>query len=48
MTQMLRRGMNPLQLRVVAGASPEAIARHYEHLTEEDAQAAMVEALTRR
>ena len=48
MTQMLRRGMNPLQLRVVAGASPEVIARHYEHLTEEDAQAAMVEALTRR
>jgi integrase len=47
MTEMLRRGMNPLQLRVIAGASPEVIARHYEHLTEEDAHKAMIAALTR-
>ena len=46
MTEMLRRGVNPLQLRVVAGASPEVIARHYEHLTEGDAYEAMVRALT--
>lgn len=45
MTEMLRRGMNPLQLRVVAGASPEVIARHYEHLTEDDAYSAMISAL---
>jgi hypothetical protein len=37
MTETLRRGMNPLQLRVVAAASPGAIARLYEHRTEEDA-----------
>lgn len=46
MTEMLRRGVNPLQLRVVAGASPEVIARHYEHLTEDDAYEAMIRALT--
>jgi len=46
MTEMLRRGMNPLQLRVIAGASPEVIARHYEHLTEDDAYEAMIRALT--
>lgn len=48
MTEMLRRGMNPLQLRVIAGASPEVIARHYEHLTEDDAHDAMIRALTNR
>jgi integrase/recombinase XerD len=47
MTEMLRRGVNPLQLRVVAGASPEVIARHYEHLNEEDAYDAMLHALAR-
>jgi integrase/recombinase XerD len=47
MTEMLRRGVNALQLRVVAGASPEVIARHYEHLNEEDAYEAMVRALVR-
>jgi site-specific recombinase XerC len=47
MTEMLRRGVNPLQLRVVAGASPEVIARHYEHLNEEDAYEAMLHALAR-
>ena len=46
MTEMLRRGVNALQLRVVAGASPEVIARHYEHLTEDDAYDAMLTALS--
>jgi site-specific recombinase XerD len=48
MTEMLRRGVNPLQLRVVAGASPEVIARHYEHLTQDDAYDAMIQALSYR
>ena len=43
---MLRRRMNPLQLRVVVGASPEVIARQYEHLTEEDAHVAIIGVLT--
>jgi hypothetical protein len=35
-TEMLRRGMNPLLLRVIAGTSPVVIALHCEHLTEDD------------
>ena len=40
--------MSPPQLRVIAGASAEVIARHYEHLTAEDVDAAMIDALTQR
>ena len=45
MTEMLRRGVGPSQLRVVAGASPEVIARHYDHITEDDAYDSMLRAL---
>ena len=45
MTEMLRRGMNPLQLSVIAGASQKVIADHYTHLTEDDAYLAMLKAL---
>jgi integrase len=48
MTEMLRRGMNPIQLSVIAGASMEVIAEHYAHLTKEDAYEAMLSALSRR
>jgi integrase/recombinase XerD len=46
MTEMLRDGMNPVQLSVIAGASMEVIAQHYAHLTKDDAYDAMVRALT--
>jgi len=45
MTEMLRRGMNPIQLSVIAGASQGVIAQHYAHLNEEDAFLAMTKAL---
>jgi len=45
MTEMLRSGMNPIQLSVIAGASPEVIGSCYEHLSEDDAQEALVRAL---
>jgi site-specific recombinase XerD len=45
MTEMLRRGMNPIQLSVIAGASQAVISQHYEHLTEDDAYEAMIKAL---
>lgn len=45
-TEMLRSGMNPIQLSVIAGASPTVISRHYEHLTQDDAYEAMIRALT--
>ena len=46
MTEMLRQGMNPIQLSIIAGASPEVIAEHYTHLTKDDAYDAMIRALT--
>ncbi len=46
MTEMLRCGMNPIQLSVIAGASPDVIAQHYTHLTKDDAYEAMVRALS--
>jgi integrase/recombinase XerD len=46
MTEMLRRGMNPIQLSVIAGASQGVIAQHYAHLNEEDAFLAMTKALS--
>ena len=48
MTEMLRRGVNPAQLTVVAGASPRVIADDYEHLTHDDAYDAMIRALVVR
>jgi integrase/recombinase XerD len=48
MTEMLRRGMNPVQLSIIAGASPEVIAACYTHLTKDDAYAAMMRALMPR
>jgi len=47
MTEMLRSGMNPIQLSIIAGASPEVIAAHYTHLSKEDAYEAMIRALGR-
>ncbi|HUY98322.1 MAG TPA: tyrosine-type recombinase/integrase [Verrucomicrobiae bacterium] len=47
MTEMLRRGMNPIQLRLIAGASEQVIAQHYTHLTQDDAYDAMMRALVR-
>jgi integrase len=48
MTEMLRRGMNPIQLSIIAGASPEVIAACYTHLTKEDAYVSMMRALMPR
>jgi integrase len=48
MTEMLRRGMNPVQLSIIAGASPEVIAACYTHLTKDDAYDAMMRALMPR
>ena len=45
MTEMLRCGMNPIQLSFIAGASPDVIAQHYAHLTKDDAYEAMLRAL---
>ena len=45
MTEMLRNGMNPIQLSIIAGASPEVIAAHYTHLNKDDAYEAMIRAL---
>jgi integrase/recombinase XerD len=46
MTEMLRCGMNPIQLSFIAGASPDVIAQHYAHLTKDDAYEAMLRALS--
>ena len=46
MTEMLRRGVNPIQLSVIAGASQQVIAQHYSHLNEDDAFAAMARAFS--
>ena len=46
MTEMLRCGVNPIQLSFIAGASPEVIATCYAHLTREDAYDAMIRALS--
>jgi len=44
--EMLRRGMNPIQLSLIAGASQEVIAQHYQHLDDTDAYDAMIRAIT--
>ena len=46
MTEMLRCGMNPIQLSFIAGASTEVIAKNYAHLTRDDAYEAMIRALS--
>lgn len=48
MTEMLRKGMNPVQLSFIAGASMEVIAQHYAHLTKDDAYEAMLTAIAPR
>ncbi|MHB8312459.1 MAG: tyrosine-type recombinase/integrase [Candidatus Dormibacteria bacterium] len=45
-TEMLRRGMNPIQLAAIAGASEKVIADHYAHLSQDDAYDAMAKALS--
>ena len=45
MTEMLRGGMNPIQLSVIAGASQQVIAANYEHPTEDDAHESMMRVL---
>ena len=47
MTEMLRNGMNPIQLSIIAGASPDVIAECYTHLTKGDAYEAVVRVLTK-
>ena len=42
MTEMLRQGMNPVQLSIIAGASLQVIMAHYTHLTKDDAYDAML------
>ncbi len=46
MTEMLRQGMNPVQLSMIAGASIEVIMQHYAHLTKDDAYEATLRALS--
>jgi integrase/recombinase XerD len=48
MTEMLRRGMNPIQLSLIAGASTDVIASHYTHLSKDDAYDAMIRAVGAR
>ncbi len=48
MTEMLRQGMDPIQLSIVAGASVKVIMDHYQHLNEDDAYVSMTNALTAR
>jgi integrase/recombinase XerD len=46
MTEMLRNGMGPIQLSIIAGASVQVISEHYTHLTKDDAYEAMMRVLT--
>jgi len=46
MTEMLRNGMSPIQLSLIAGASPDVIASCYTHLTKDDAYTAMLRVLS--
>jgi site-specific recombinase XerD len=46
MTEMLRQGMNPVQLSIIAGASLQVIQQHYTHLTKDDAYDAMMRILS--
>lgn len=44
-TEMLRNVMNPIQLSLIARASPEVITHCYTHLTKDDAYLAMLHVL---
>lgn len=46
MTEMVRRGMSPIHLSLIAGASLPVIMDHYTHLTRQDAYDSMMRALT--
>lgn len=46
MTEMLRHGMSPIQLSIIAGASVQVISEHYTHLTKGDAYDAMLKVLS--
>jgi integrase/recombinase XerD len=46
MTEMLRNGMNPIQLSIIAGASVPVISDHYTHLTQDDAYEAMLRVIS--
>ncbi len=46
MTEMLRQGMSPIQLSLIAGSSVQVISDHYTHLTKDDAYEAMIRALS--
>jgi integrase/recombinase XerD len=46
MTEMLRNGMSPIQLSIIAGASVQVISEHYTHLTKDDAYEAMMRVLS--
>jgi site-specific recombinase XerD len=48
MTEMLRNGMSPIQLSIIAGASIPVIMEHYTHLNKDDAYDAMIRVLTVR
>jgi integrase/recombinase XerD len=48
MTEMLRNGMSPIQLSIIAGASVQVISEHYTHLTKDDAYDAMMRVLAVR
>ncbi len=45
MTEMVRSGMHPIQLSLIAGASTEVITECYTHLTKDDAYEAMMRVL---
>jgi len=47
-TEMLRQGMDPIQLSIIAGASLKVIMDHYQHLNQEDAYKAMNAAIASR
>ena len=46
MTEMLRHGMSPIQLSLIAGASVQVISQHYTHLTNDDAYDSMMRVLS--
>lgn len=46
MTEMLRHGMSPIQLSLIAGASVQVISQHYTHLTKDDAYESMMRVLS--
>jgi integrase/recombinase XerD len=46
MTEMLRNGMNPIQLSIIAGTSIQVISDHYTHLNKDDAYDSMIRVLT--